>query len=65
MTTRISDERISYVLISWFSMEPPEIKYLKPHVGTDQIRRVVKNIREEILDLGGETYFDSRLTDTK
>lgn len=32
-------------------------------MGTDQIRRVVKNIREEILDLGGEIYFDSRLTD--
>jgi uncharacterized FAD-dependent dehydrogenase len=65
LTTRISDERISYVLdILVQHGAPQEIKYLKkPHVGTDQIRRVVKNIREEILDLGGEIYFDSRLTD--
>lgn len=65
LTTRIGDERISYVLDTFIQHgAPQEIKYLKkPHVGTDRIRRVIKNIRQEILDLGGEIYFDSRLTD--
>ncbi|NLO22030.1 MAG: NAD(P)-binding protein [Syntrophomonadaceae bacterium] len=65
LTTRIGDERISYVLDTFVQHgAPQEIKYVKkPHVGTDQIRQVIKNIRQEILDLGGEIYFDSRLTD--
>ena len=33
----------------------------KPHIGTDVLRDVVKNIREEILSLGGEVRFSSRL----
>lgn len=32
----------------------------KPHIGTDILTDVVKNIREEIKALGGEIYFDSR-----
>ncbi len=35
----------------------------KPHIGTDVLRSVVKNIREEILRLGGEVHFSSRVTD--
>ena len=43
---------------------PEEILYLaKPHVGTDQLREVVKNLREEILSLGGEIRFETRLSD--
>lgn len=33
----------------------------KPHIGTDILRQVVKGIREEILSLGGEVRFHSRL----
>lgn len=43
---------------------PEEILYLsKPHIGTDILTGVVKNIREEILDCGGEIFFSSCLTD--
>ena len=35
----------------------------KPHIGTDILRDVVKNIREEILALGGDVHFRSRMTD--
>lgn len=42
----------------------PEILYLnKPHIGTDQLRDVVRNIRRSILELGGEVLFDTCLTD--
>ena len=42
----------------------PSITYVnKPHVGTDVLRRVVKNIRQEIIRLGGEIRFGCKLTD--
>ena len=42
----------------------PAITYVnKPHVGTDVLRTVVKNIRSEIESLGGEVRFDCRLED--
>ena len=37
---------------------PSEILYLnKPHIGTDQLRSVVVNMRKEIIRLGGEQDF--------
>lgn len=35
----------------------------KPHVGTDILREAVKNIREEIIRLGGEVRFNSQMYD--
>ncbi|MBQ9376818.1 MAG: hypothetical protein IJU05_03320 [Schwartzia sp.] len=41
---------------------PEEIRYLaKPHIGTDRLRGVVKNIRGEIVRLGGEVRFGARV----
>ncbi len=34
----------------------------KPHIGTDVLRTVVKNLRQKILALGGEIHFESRLS---
>ena len=43
---------------------PEEILYLsKPHVGTFRLVSMVEKIREEIISLGGEFRFDSRVTD--
>lgn len=43
---------------------PEEILYWnKPHIGTDRLREVVKNMRERILSLGGEVRFHTKLTD--
>lgn len=63
LTTRIGDRRCGYVLeqLARFGA-PQDILYLaKPHIGTDRLRDVVKNIREEILRLGGEIYFDDKM----
>lgn len=35
----------------------------KPHIGTDVLRRVVKNMRKHISELGGEYFFDSKVTE--
>ena len=36
-----------------------------PHIGTNNLPRVVQNIRETILQYGGEIHFDSRVIDFK
>lgn len=42
----------------------PSITYVnKPHVGTDVLSLVVKNIRQEIIRLGGEIRFNCKMTD--
>lgn len=59
LTTRISDSRCSYILNEFIAHgAPEEIRYKqKPHVGTDYLRTVVKEIRKEIISLGGEVRF--------
>lgn len=43
---------------------PEEIKYSsKPHIGTDYLYKTVKNIREEIISLGGTFLFETTLKD--
>ena len=43
---------------------PEEIGYLgKPHIGSDRLRAVVANMRNYILERGGEIRFSSTLTD--
>ena len=34
-----------------------------PHIGSDKLSRILKNIRKWILDSGGEIYFSTKLTD--
>ena len=65
LTTRISDPRCRTVLDTFVEFGAPrEILWLaKPHVGTDRLRTVVKAMREEILRLGGEIRFHTKLTD--
>ena len=42
---------------------PEEILYInKPHIGTDLLRTVVKNLRNKIIEMGGEFKFNSCLT---
>ena len=35
----------------------------KPHIGTDNLQKIVKNIREEIIRLGGEVRFNTAMVD--
>ncbi|BAL83398.1 putative oxidoreductase [Selenomonas ruminantium subsp. lactilytica TAM6421] len=65
LTTRISDEHIADVLAAFIAAgAPDEIRYLhKPHIGTDLLQGVVKNIRQEIIRLGGEVRFNAQVTD--
>ena len=64
LTTRIKDIRCRKVLEEFVNFgAPDEILYAnKPHVGTDILKNVVKNIREEIIRLGGSVKFDAKVT---
>ena len=44
----------------------PEILYeAHPHIGSDRLPRIVSNIRQTILDAGGEICFNRRVTELK
>lgn len=34
-----------------------------PHIGTNKLPKIIQNIRQTILDFGGEIHFESRVTD--
>ncbi len=61
------DGRLDRVLDIFASHGAPgRIKYeSKPHIGTDILREVVKNIRNEFISLGGEILFESLVTDIR
>lgn len=67
LTTLIRDRRCRKVLEELVSAgAPEEILYIsRPHVGTDILKKVVKNLRERIIKLGGEVGFFSRVSDIK
>lgn len=67
LTTRIGDPKCRWVLKEFVKFgAPEEILYkAKPHIGTDRLRNIVKNIRQEIIKLGGEVRFDTQLTDVQ
>ena len=64
LNTGTHDSRIAFVLHAFHRFGAAEsVTYdAKPHVGTDVLRRVVKNLREHIISLGGEVRFSTRFT---
>ncbi len=65
LTTRINDVHMQDVIEAFITAgAPEEIRYLhKPHIGTDLLRGIVKNIRQEIIRLGGQVRFNAQVTD--
>lgn len=65
LTTRISDPLCREVLNVFCDCgADKEITYVaKPHLGTDNLIKIVKNIRKKIISLGGEVHFNEQLKD--
>ena len=60
----ISRERDFFLSTYIEAGAPPEIRYMaSPHVGSDNLRVVVKRLREQYQSLGGEIRFETTLTD--
>lgn len=65
LNTGTKDIRAQKVLMEFVKNgAPKEILYnAKPHIGTDKLPTAVKNIRNEIIKLGGKVLFETQLTD--
>ena len=63
LNTGTHDGRIAFVLEQFHRFGAPEcVTYdAKPHVGTDVLKTVVKNLRERVIALGGELRFEQQL----
>ena len=64
LNTGVNDPRLKFILETFVSYGAPrEILYdAAPHVGTDYLRNVVKNMRNDLISLGGEVRFSHQLT---
>ncbi|MFV0479652.1 MAG: NAD(P)/FAD-dependent oxidoreductase [Anaerorhabdus sp.] len=62
LTTRIKDHRVSTVLkrLVDAGADPAILYQSHPHLGTDKLVDIVKNIRNRIISLGGEIHFDTK-----
>ncbi|PKK97089.1 MAG: hypothetical protein CVV58_03000, partial [Tenericutes bacterium HGW-Tenericutes-3] len=65
LTTLINDMRCRLILESLVKNgASKEILYInKPHIGTDVLKVVMKNMRQEIISLGGQIRFKATVTD--
>jgi uncharacterized FAD-dependent dehydrogenase len=65
LNTNIRSGYIPEVLRTFVEAGAPEdILYLnRPHLGTDKLPAIIKNIREKIIGLGGEFLFNSKIED--
>ncbi len=63
LNTGTKDSRSRNILLEFVRHgAPDEILYnAKPHIGTDKLRETVKNIRNDIIALGGEIRFCTKL----
>ena len=59
---RGSIQKILDVLVQ-FGADPQILIDAHPHIGTNKLPGVIAKIREQILESGGEIYFNSRVTD--
>ena len=64
LTARSGDPRMRAIIEAFIAAgAPEEIRYLqKPHIGTDILRSVVKNLRAEIIRCGAAVRFESQVT---
>lgn len=64
LNSGIKDPRCRAVLAELHHAGAPEsiLWQAKPHVGTDHLKAVVKNLREQIIALGGDVRFETKLT---
>ena len=64
LNSGIKDPRCRAVLEEMARAGAPEsiLWQAKPHVGTDHLKTMVKNLRQEIIALGGDVRFETTLT---
>ncbi|MDE6150291.1 MAG: NAD(P)/FAD-dependent oxidoreductase, partial [Ruminococcus sp.] len=63
LTTRIKDPACRYITERFVEFGAPKeiLTKSKAHIGTDNLRKIVKEIRKRIINLGGEIRFENEL----
>lgn len=65
LTTNAHDPLISFILdefVRYGAKEEIKFNHM-PHIGTDYLRIVVKNLRNDLISLGAKFYFNTTFTD--
>lgn len=67
LTTLINDPRCETILDVFATHGAhPSVRYLaKPHIGTDELTKVIKNIRNDLIKMGAEIRFGAKVTKIK
>ncbi len=62
LVTRINDKKCRYVLETYHRHGAPNsiLTEAKPHIGTDNLGKIVSSIKEKIVENGGEVFFNTR-----
>ena len=65
LNTRVKSEYITHVFETLVELgAQKEIMWdYKPHIGTDILKKVVRNLREKIISMGGKFYFNTLVED--
>lgn len=65
LTSGIHNPLCKIVLKEFYNFgAPKQILYInKPHIGTDNLINIIRNMRNEIIKLGGEFLFNEKVTD--
>jgi len=65
LTTGIKDERIRLILETFVAYGAPQDILIDamPHIGTDYLRRVIVQMREDLIRMGAVVRFESQVTD--
>lgn len=65
LTCGVKDIRVRHIMEELIAHGGPEdiIYSHRPHIGTDVLRKVVRNMRYHIINLGGEVRFNAQVTE--
>lgn len=65
LNTGTKDYRARFILETFVSCGAPKdiLIQAKPHIGTDQLIGTVRNLREKIIEMGGQVRFGAKFTD--
>ncbi len=62
LVTRINDKKCRYVIETFAKHGAPEsvLTNAKPHIGTDNLGKIVTSIKDRIVECGGQVLFNTR-----
>ncbi|MBE6718612.1 MAG: hypothetical protein E7574_05105 [Ruminococcaceae bacterium] len=62
LVTRINDKKCRYVIETYHKHGAPDsiLTNAKPHIGTDNLGKIVSSIEKTIIDKGGEIHYNTR-----